>query len=414
MGKDSKIKTAVMMALVFAVVVVSAQFSGLMDVSYISADEIYAQPIFGNLKCATEGTYRYTDTFIGCDAIDCTYTYTCAKFLDSTNYADAPECIIDLKLNQVVVGEAELYKIGVDGSRTHVPTQYTLTLDRWVEVIRLKQGEKVEINMHGHFLNKWYKGDLSLRSGFQPYHLVDTGTGAAMTKIKDDCWFTSEIDSFNLPKLCEGSACLVSGYPGRIGYNEWVNYVSLWVLSPIEGNVIDYNGKDVMCTPFGSSFGLYELSEFENIMGEKRKFLDMSNPPIKIVDCCPKAFYCTDDFQLIEDPADIVDKECGIFNPCLSGWISHPTVYGKVVMYDCVNNKCVITQTKDNGCLNCDGICDKDYNCVSAEPPLPVVDDPVVDDEKDYTSLLILGGIAFMGFLFMLVIIGVALHLRKK
>jgi len=384
-----KFKNIIYISLILTAVILFFQ-SDTMS-STLNSNQLFLKPNFNTVTCEQDQSFKgFVEGNIGGEE----YIYTCPQDINSNNFYDAPNCEVSFKINNFInFGGAEFYKIDA-GTEEKINTDFLPKEGVYYEIITLDSGESLKIQMEstlsGFFgLTALNKEDISLKSEFDSYHLVEEGSNIGKKVLSNDCFVTKNLDLTKLKESCEGTACFQSGYPDKLGYGKFINYIAGWDIAPVNGNIETYKNKEVFCSTYNDKYALYEIGEQNTLSGIK-KYVDFENI-LTTVDCCASSPFCTSNFETIKDTNDIIGSECSIFNPAPEGWFNHPTEYGKVVTYKCQNNEVIIDETKTNNCLNCDGVCTEDYECVSAKPPISSE-----EDTTDYSGLIIIGFVTFI------------------
>lgn len=402
-----KLKTNLWLSLLVSVLIVISQFSGTFSI--IDTNQIFNEPRFNTISCTQDDSFvGHVEDFIGGRE----YIYECPRSINTNNFFDAPECDIYFQVNSPLkFGGAKFYKIDLTGFESEIDENIiSFGTDRNF-ITSIKSGEKIRITMRTSvisFFNRINKEDITLRSEFDAFHLVERGTNVGEIVLSKDCFITRNVDRNKLLKTCSGSGCVQEGYPDKLGYGKSINYVAGWFLSPVEGSTEIYKGENVFCSNYQNKYALYKLKDVETLSGIN-KVVDFNNI-IKTVDCCASSPFCNNNFETIKSSEEIQGSGCSIFNPAPQGWFNHPTEFGKVVTYKCLNGVVTIEESKTNNCLNCDGVCTSDYECVSAEPPIAGTQPKPT---TDYQGLILLGLIAFI-ITFMFVLIIGSIIINKK
>jgi len=229
-----------------------------------------------------------------------------------------------------------------------------------------------------------------VRSKFIPYGLVVYDSGDKQIYNIKSCNL-GDLSWVYEKDICK-NGCEKNKESDRLGFDQWVTYLSGWVYAPEDVKVVDYQGRKVYC----HIDGLYELFEFETEEGKCYKY---PKSYITHVDCCPgletSNSICGDDFSW----HPIVVGECDDDNDCSSGYrcVDNECIrekecdsdfgcYGsgkelcqdlKLTKYGCVSGECIKVKDKDVDCCppydGCDSgyVCDPNegYKCVKQEGP---------------------------------------------
>lgn len=190
---------------------------------------------------------------------------------------------------------------------------------------------------------------------FAPYQLIDENSGSYLSKLSENCALSEFKDVIEK-----------RDFRDRLLPGEFRNYVSDIVLAPSDGNIYNYQGKEVICAG-NNVYPLTEKKEFAD--GDIVRFANMLNPTS--VECCPSMPGCTKEFK--KDTSFIQPgKECGKLKGVATGFFPSTEKEGYVCKIACKDNKQTETNCKIDECSkDCDEgfYCNNDRECVEITQP---------------------------------------------
>lgn len=261
----------------------------------------------------------------------------------------------------------------------------------------------------GGILNFAQDIPIDYEATYTPYQLLLEERGSRLTVVADveqGCY---------VPYSVEGQI-LKDDYKARIEKGKFINFVSAWVVAPVQGNVIDYQNKPAVCA--GNM--VYPLVQ-EELENGQSVWIESTNG--QIVECCPHQDNCGADFKFRQLTKE--GDSCGIFDKQVTSYFPSSTT-GFVEQYQCTNGEWVVINKKANDCFSGCGpneYCNEDFDCLSLGQYITPGGDPAPGatvvttpegDQQDLGPLLTWIIIIVVIILVVIVAISIAMKVLKK
>jgi len=217
--------------------------------------------------------------------------------------------------------------------------------------------------------------DYNVKESFVQYSIYSYISGAKSVYKAGSCKI-SDISYQDKLNICEGGSIIKDGNSqncentaytrqDELPFDQWINYVSNWVIGPGEMNIVDYNGQEAFCTLDFSNLGTGKMSVYsiDTITLKSGEYYKFPASIIGTVDCCPGMSsvdgYCDNTFNWHEGSENpcVSDLQCkGQGTYTCTGWNQQTAS-----KYSCQSGFCKLVDTKD---INC---CPPYYNCPSGK-----------------------------------------------